>query len=544
MRQYLFACLFCLITLAQFVGLQRCATPSPPNGGPRDTIGPVLILEESTPNFQTNFRPEQIELTFDEWVALDPQQQIVISPPLELGADNRPELRKRTLVIPLQGLPLRDSVTYVVNIGSAIEDLNEGNPTENLRFVFATGPELDTAAVAGRVVDAYTGEPLENLTVTLYDNLADSAVFTQNPTYFAQSDEAGDFTVSNVRPGTYRVVALERNPAARGYFADFGGVFPPLAVGFLDSLITVTDGTTGIGDIRVSPVARDVRVQAVDVQDFGLIKLALNQPAEAVALQSGQAYLRDDFKDTLRLFYRTAQPDTLLVGRSGAFTDTVIVAGDVAADAFRQPFTVVDRTAGKVNPGEGIRLAFNRPVEAVDTARWRLFRDTLPDPVPFTYAIDSVYPAQLSVRAGWAEAAPYVLEILPGGVTDWYGRVNEDSIVRAVNVAPQSDYGDLTVTFENINPTVDYILRLVDADGGVIVGTERYIHQRFEYAVTYRSLQPGTYRMELIYDSNNNERYDAGDLRFGQQPELVQRFDIEPLRADWTVEKTIDLENM
>ncbi|WP_116124972.1 Ig-like domain-containing protein [Lewinella sp. IMCC34183] len=542
-RTVLFPLLFVLAFVAQFFGLQRCATPSPPNGGPRDSLGPVLVLEESTPNFQTNFRPERIELTFDEWVELDPQQQIIISPPLDYAEGQRPELRRRTLVIPLEGVPLRDSVTYVVNIGAAVKDLNEGNPTENLRFVFATGPELDTASVSGQVVDAYTGDPLENIAVTLYDNLADSAVFIENPTYFAQTTSSGAFTVSNVRPGAYRVVALERNPAARGYYADFGGLFPPLAVGFLDSIVTVAGGDTPVGTIRVSPIARAVQVQQASIQNYGLIKLALNQPAANVDLRIGRTYLRDNFNDTLRLFYREPAADTLLLGRNGEWTDTVIVDGLEAGDAPREPFTVVDRTSGRVNPGEGIRLVFNRPVETADTGLIRLYRDTFPDPVPYTIEVDTVYPAEIRLRAGWGDAAPYRLEMLPGAVTDWYGQTNQDSIVRTPTVDAREKFGDLTITLENLNPTIDYLLRLVNESGEVILGTRRYIHERFDYVAEYLSLQPGTYRMELIYDSNGNERYDSGDLRFGLQPEAVERFEIEPLRANWTVEKTIDLEN-
>ncbi len=543
MRKLLAAFVFLVALAAQSVGLQHCATPTPPRGGPVDSIGPVLVAEESTPNFQTNFRPEEIRLTFDEWVELDPQQELIISPPLEFTGDNQPRLQRKSLVLSLRGLTLRDDVTYVVNIGAAIKDLNEGNPTENLRFVFATGAVLDTATVSGTIADAFTGEPLERAAVTLYSNLADTAVFTENPTYFAITDEAGNFTVSNVKPGDYRVVGLVRNPSARGFFADYSGVFPPTAVGFRDSLITVGDGANAIGTVLVSPVPIPARVTDTDVETYGLLKFALNQPAVNVDLRAGREYLRSDFNDTLRLYYRELAADTILFGRDSIFSDTVIISGEPTDLATLTPLMAVDRTRGKVNPGEGITLVFNRPVETLDTARVQLYRDTLPVPVPFSYAIDTLDPTQLRIRSGWQQADPYRLELLPGAVTDWYGRENADSIIRLVNVESTEAYGNLTLNLINLNGAVDYILRLVDEQGSVIIGTRRFIHDRFEYSAVYTSLRPGTYRMELIYDSNGNERYDAGDLRFGRQPEAVQRFEIEALRANWEVEKTVDLEN-
>ena len=543
LRQLLAATLFLLVLLAQSLTLQHCATPSPPRGGDRDTIGPVLLADESTPNFQTDFRPEVIRLTFDEWVELDPQQQIFVSPPLPLTGDNRPVLQRRSLVIPLDGLELLDSVTYVFTIGAAVKDLNEGNPTENLRFVFATGPVLDTASVSGRVVDAYTGEGVEGADLTLYANLADTAVFTENPTYFARTDEEGRFLVSNVRPGRYRVVALQRNPGATNYFADYSGVFPPTATGFLDSLIAVADADNPIGSVPLSSVPIEPRITGFATEDYGLVAIGVNQPAENVDIATGREYLRNDFRDTIRLYYREAAPDTILIGRDTTYSDTLYLSGTDAGDAPIDPLGVVQQSRGTVNPGEGIRLVFNRPVEAVDTSLVRLYRDTLPGPVPYRYTIDSVYPAELRLNAGWREAAPYRLELLPGAITDWYGTTNRDTLLSTLNVDAVENYGTLTVELRNLNGAVSYILRLLDEEGTVIVGTRRYIQERFDYTALYTSLAPGTYRLELIYDSNNNGRFDLGDLSFGRQPERVQRFEIEPLRANWEVEKVLDLAN-
>jgi hypothetical protein len=188
-------------------------------------------------------------------------------------------------------------------------------------------------------------------------------------------------------------------------------------------------------------------------------------------------------------------------------------------------------------------LLFNRPIEVIDTSLITLYRDTLRLPTAYTVTIDSLYPAQLRVDANWSAELPYELEVLPGAVTDWYGRTNPVSIVRVLNAASVEAFGALTIDLLNLNGTVNYILRLLDEQGEVITGTQRFIDERFDYRAVYLGLQPGTYRMELIYDSNNNGRWDVGDIGFGTQPELVRRFEIEPLRANWEVEKIVDLEN-
>lgn len=536
-RSFLALLVFAFLLLVQAVTLTRCATPTSPTGGARDTLGPVLVVEESTPNFRTNFRPEEIRLTFDEWVELDPKQQIVISPPLELGEDNQPYLRRRSLVIPLTGLTLRDSVTYVVNVGAAIKDLNEGNPTENLRFVFATGPVLDSATVSGTLVDDFTGEPLEKATFTLYDNLADSAALTQNPTYFAVTDEAGRFEVSNVRPGRYRAVGLVRNAGATNYYVDLDGTFPPLAVGFVDTAFTVADGSNTVGTIRVSPLPVPVRVQNVDTSSFGQVALALNQPAANVDLRSRRTdYLRYNEQDTLRLFYRRAGADTLLLGQAPDFPDTVIVGQ--TGSARRRPPLIRQGISKRLPLGNPAELVFTQPLERVDPERIQLAQDTLT--VPVQLRLDTVYPGRLRVEAAYRPGARYELTLLPGAVTAWNEQTNPDTLRETFAIEGPEKFGRLTLRVENLNPTYHYILRLTQNDE-VVFATRRYIEDRFSYQARFNGLKPGTYRVEVLYDSNENQRYDSGDFLFGRQPELVRRFELAPLRANWEVEEVIDL---
>ena len=530
---------FILVLLAQMTTLQHCATPTSPTGGPRDTIGPVLIPEETTPNFQTNFRPEEIVLAFDEWVEQDPKQEIIISPPLALGEDNQPYLRRRSLVIPLQGLALRDSVTYVVNVGSAIKDLNEGNPTENLRFVFATGPVLDSATVTGTLVEDFSGEPIDKATFTLYGNLADTAALTENPTYFAQSDKEGGFTVYNIRPGKYRAVGLIRNPGATNYYADLAGTFKPLSVGFIDTIITVADGNTDVGAVRLSPLPVPTKVIGLDTSALGEVSITMNQPAAGVdLLTSREDYLRYNDKDTIKLFYREPGADTIFVGRDSTFRDTIVLAatGSLSGKALE----VVTGPKLRVFAGTGPVFTFNQPLASVDTTLIRLRKDTFPEPVAYAFAIDTTFPGEIGFRSSWDLGKPYFLDILPGALTAWSGTQNKDTIARKFNLDGPEKFGILTLKFNNLNPTFDYILRLLDNDK-VVFATRRFISKQFEYTARFEGLKPGTYKVEIVYDANGNQRYDSGDFLFGRQPELVRRFEIPTLKADWEVEEVIDL---
>ncbi|NJO86537.1 MAG: hypothetical protein HC821_00110 [Lewinella sp.] len=237
------------VLMSQWIAVVSCANPFPPEGGPRDTLGPKLVLEATTPGFQTNFRPQELALTFDEWVKIKDPNQIIISPPIE--PQPKVSLKRRTLTIDFGEAILRDSATYVISIGGAVVDLSEGNPPNNLRFVFATGPVLDSASVNGLIVDAYTGSPVKEVLFVLYANVSDTAVNQENPFYFARTDKDGRYEVSNIRPGTYRAFAFDNGPLG-------GYRYTPLTtkqIGLLDSLLSVPNGRMTLAPVRLSSPA-------------------------------------------------------------------------------------------------------------------------------------------------------------------------------------------------------------------------------------------------------------------------------------------------
>jgi len=163
------------------VFLSACASVSAPTGGPRDNVPPQLVVEKSTPNLQTSFTKQPIVLTFDEWVDLqDVYNQVVVSPPIEGSPDIR--IRKKSVVFEFpEEARLKDSATYIVNFGEAVQDITEKNPAEDLRFVFSTGPYIDSLSLQVEIVDAFTGDPVEGVLVMLYDQLQDSVVYKELP---------------------------------------------------------------------------------------------------------------------------------------------------------------------------------------------------------------------------------------------------------------------------------------------------------------------------------------------------------------------------
>ncbi len=207
MRQNIYYTLFALLTTTVICTLlMQCASPGSIQGGPKDETPPSVDSLKSTPTPQTNFTPRKIVISFDEWVKLDdPFSQIFISPPLE----KRPQyqLKGKSLNITFdESEKLQENTTYILNLGTSVQDITESNPVADYQFVFSTGDQLDSLGFSGVITDALTGKPIENVSVMLYDNLADSAIATLPPAYFSRTGKDGQYRFNHLKADTFQLL--------------------------------------------------------------------------------------------------------------------------------------------------------------------------------------------------------------------------------------------------------------------------------------------------------------------------------------------------
>ena len=195
---------FCCILVTL---LTQCAKVGSPTGGLKDEKPPE-VTESKPLNYEKNWLSPEIEITFDEFIALkNLNDELIISPPLKEKPVTR--MRSKTLVIDLKE-KLRDSTTYTLNFGNAITDNNEGNVLPDFEFVFSTGPVMDSLSLAGVALNAFSLSPeKDKVSVMLFDNLCDSAPYKDIPLYYTRTSPEGKFSINNIRPDTFRLFALK-----------------------------------------------------------------------------------------------------------------------------------------------------------------------------------------------------------------------------------------------------------------------------------------------------------------------------------------------
>lgn len=224
-----------------------------PQGGPRDSIPPV-VLKETPLNGTLNFTGKEIVVQFDEYIQLDDvQKNVLISPPQQTPPEVKAVGKKLSVVFQED---LIDSTTYTLDFGAAICDYNEKVPLEGYVFAFSTGDVIDSLSIAGRLYDASTLNPKAGILVGVHRNLEDSALQTIPFTRITRSDSEGNFVIHNLQPGTYRLYALD--DISRDYFYQ-----PGEALAFADSLVvpscrveTHTD-TIWLDTLGIDPLTGD-----------------------------------------------------------------------------------------------------------------------------------------------------------------------------------------------------------------------------------------------------------------------------------------------
>ncbi len=210
-----------------------CAnTTTPPTGGPKDTIPPVLTKVAPLPaTVNVPTKKTKLRFTFNEYVKVKDANGIFLSPPLEKKPKSA--IHGKSLDVTFES-DLDSNTTYTLDLTGAIADNNEGNLFPGYTLVFSTGEKIDSMCVTGLVQDCSTLMPVKGATVLLYKDHSDSAVFLKRPFAAAKTDDWGFFSVRNIQDTLYRVYAIKDENNNNKYDPESE------RIAFLDSLLRPT----------------------------------------------------------------------------------------------------------------------------------------------------------------------------------------------------------------------------------------------------------------------------------------------------------------
>ncbi|MCH2022320.1 MAG: Ig-like domain-containing protein [Saprospiraceae bacterium] len=572
-----------------------CAEPSMPKGGPQDKQAPRINPQRySTPNKSTNFVDKQIILTFDEWIKLQgAYSQLIISPPLK----EKPDIKVRNKSLVLQwSEELKDSTTYTVNFGDAVRDITENNITPNLKFVFSTGPFLDSLKCSGQIVDAITNKPVKDVLVMLYQNKEDSIPLTQKPYYFSKTGENGLFEIENIKVQSYRMFALDDKN--NNYKYDL----PNEKIAFFDSSFLINDSIQPAFRLRMFQERQNTIVLGTKTPHFGCLKIQFNnqiQTSSKVKLLNAPqdyVYFIDQGLDTLTLWYDgTMNQDKkwlfVVENKAEKLIDTIRINPSSKNNfiEFAQDLKWCQKPK-KVNsentPTKKLRdtisiqqaffnpleLFFIRPIQNFDSSRFLLFTDTLL-PIKDVVIIEKIdsftglvtvdtliksvlrdtfvklpklkivksldVSTQLNIFYNWIPNKRYKILILPDALTDFYGLKNIDTLSAIYSITNLDDYGNITAKIVDADSAMQYLVQLTNSTGAII--QQRIVKDSTEINLIFENIKTGIYSIKIIHDISQNLRWDPGAYGKSLQPEKITISKSITLKSGWENFMTINL---
>ncbi len=543
----------------------RCAKIVSPTGGPKDTIAPIMVRSIPEPN-AINFTGQKLSLYFNEYIQLkDLQKKLVLSPPQKQLPEIRIKGKGFEVVFAEE---LEPNLTYTLYFADAIADNNEGNTLNNFEFAFSTGPFIDSLEFRGKVVDAFTLEPVEGMLIMLYDQITDSIPLLEKPLYVSKTSKQGTFMLSNLKAANYKIFGLTDGNS--NYLFDQISesiAFTPdtvkpenLSVKCAHSVLIDSNAIHTIKPTTLRAFKEDNRV--LRLTDFSrssrhkisfvfsgphpepLMLKPLLEINETIPWFIPERNARNDSitfwitepslfnNDTLSfvaeytktdsLQFRAATIDTL------RFVYTPRETGESRRSRRRNEdepekkpslgYTLSHSRGTSLTPLEKIGITFSVPLKSANSNKIRI--ENLTDSTLVTsymWEMDTLNPRRFSIAYPWEHKKEYSIVAFPLAFKGIDGLISDTIKTFFAGVAPEM-FGSISLKVVGVSDPV--IVELINDKGKAI----DWQIAKSDCTLIFRYISPEIYSFRFIVDFNRNGKWDTGYYLRGLQPEPVYYF--------------------
>lgn len=532
------------------ISLFSCAKQSTPMGGPKDEDPPSLI--SITPEIGSiNTKPIIIELEFDEFVKVEnPNKQIIITPRIK-KEEMEVTTNKNRVIIKLNQ-ELEDSTTYVFNFQKTIMDITEGNPPENLKLVFSTGPNIDSLTFSGNVSYTFVQRDakLKDVLVGLYELNDTTNVLTAPPYYIAPTDSIGNFIIENIKSGDYLAYAwhdvnnsLKAEEKQENY-------------AFLTDTIRIDRDISGAkfylnkADLSEFKINRTTNIGTN--LDIVLSKFAVDIKIDHESLNDELFYSQSD--KNIRLYHTTLRNDSTEVRISltdsvGFKIDTTLYAKFLESE--RKKDALETQLEGKKSFVEKLvaELKFSKPIQEINYDSLLFKYDTasiVPIIKDWIYFPDSSNRTKLTIE--WTvpdsiSQETFTLFIADSTFFDIEGQTNEKKIETSYKKLKKETLAEEIKVSVNTNE-LPIIVQIQDKKEEIIA--EQYLTK--DNTAIFKDIDPGVYYIRAIIDRNKNGRWDTSNMYENRQAEPVYYLENPnddnnkdtTIRGGWILDLTIE----
>lgn len=540
-----------IIFSLSFLFLVSCANQLPPGGGEVDKIPPEIVF--SYPENETiNFSEDYIEFEFSEYIDKRSfKEALFISPAL----DKEPEISwsgKSVEVYFAEGL--RDSVTYVVTVGTDVVDVNNKNRMANaFAFSFSKGDKIDKRFISGKVY----GKEAEGTLIFAYRIVDDTSKYlARKPDYISQVGSKGDYQLKGLAEATYRVFAVKDQFRDLIYQADQDMIGMP----FKDIPLLSTDSSfTGLNFFLTSIDTVKPRILNSVMTDRNHIVVTLSEECDSVTYLPENYFIIDSTLNKvlpIEFSYMSKSKKTEFVLsfnhqfiKENIYYLNAKELTDQSGNVYENELTSfvvsdkADTTAPKISrtePNKGSKTDFKDPevliyfddaIATKDIKNLIQFSDTLKNNLAFNYSFIDNAILKIKPEKDLKPETDYIITLNLAGFNDEAGNKKDSiytlnfSTITGVEFTGLS--GKLTTQKKNVkvvlqNPKDDKLFFTAIPDNTLTYSFER--------------LNPGSYTLWIYSDTDSSGTFSKGypePFKFSEEFKVVA--DTLNLRPRWSV---------
>ncbi len=544
------------ITALVLLFLTACANEVAPTGGAKDTEPPKLKRVEPA-NKSTNFTGNKIKFTFNEFLGQAGFGKTLLSPPLLVNPKYKVSGKTLTVVLPQTLAP---STTYIINFADDLKDLNEGNALRNFSYVFATGEIIDSQIVRGKVVDAATGEPVDEAVVMLHPRDSVDGVLRNKPTYFAITESDGSYQIGYIKAASYQLFVL--NDQNINYLYDQQNE----KIGFKNEKIELFDTLDLVENLLV--FEEEKKKQKLFEKTFvapGHILLVYAAPIKTIEIKG-------DLDSTTTFAYLSTKNDSVHYWYANPFkkqANLLISVNDTLIDSVRmklQPpkfdttystgikplsidyqLVVSSKRGAKqeiVLPQElygSFKIFFSRPAIGINDSAGAVLvtNDSTKMITSAKVSIDEKSKMFGEIDFVKEQETSYTIKVPAGYFTDIFGTENDTAVFRIVT-KKQDDYGILKLKVVSVDDE-NRIVELISSKTNSVVESI-FVAGAGTRVYNFKNLAAENYYIKVTEDRNKNGKWDTGNFAEKTQPEKVLLYkNLPELKGGWEAEFELKL---
>src|SRR5690606_8713800 len=220
---------------------------------------------------------------------------------------------------------------------------------------------------------------------------------------------------------------------------------------------------------------------------------------------------------------------------AGEVLDTVVMRRG-RNDKYDRDFAVSDNlTRNKVNRIQHIELTASSPVQSIDRNKVVLLVDSV-RVRNFQLVKDTTAKRRYVLRYNWRPKHDYELTLEEGAFTGFFGDKNK-KITKTFTMDESENFGNILLKITVPDTVHQYLIQLINEKKDII---HRSVPITASTDLPFDQFPGGKYTLRVVYDENNNGKWDPGDVYGNKQPERVwylgKTFII---RANWEQEETV-----